>query len=158
MKKYRGVLFATIFMLGASSLFWLLGGTFVFVAGVSFITSGMLLGFYWVEVLFGKRTYEDEELHEYRRIHLPVFFEGLGLGILDYLILKVIFHSISDLLTGLVMILPAFIGTYTVRGIYLSIPDEELAKRLTLEKELLLTFFANLGFMGIVVGFKLITS
>ncbi len=156
MKRYKGVLLATIICIGATIVFWLIGREFVLVAGTSLITSGMILSLYWLETIFGKRDHSEKDPREYRKIHFPVLLEGFALGGINYLTLKLLFHRISDLLTAISILLPAFVGGYIIRLVYLITPEEKRHEILTPWSEFLIVFFANVEVWGIIAGFKIV--
>ncbi|GEM_PF-4225079 len=156
MYKYKGVIFATVFMVGMSIIFLMIGGIFVFVAGVSIGTAGMLLSFYWLETILGSGNYDNQKLKEYRKINLPVLVEGLGLGILNYLILTMLFKEVTDFTAAIAIILPMFVSAYTIRILFLCVPEEERLKTLTPAREFLLSLFADLGLLGIIIGLKIL--
>ena len=143
MKRYKGVIFATIFCMGATIIFWLIGQEFVFVAGTSLITSGMILSLYWLETVFGERDHSRKDPREYRKIHFPILLEGFALGWINYLTLKLLFLRISGLLMAISILLPAFVGGYMIRVVYLITPEEKRHEILTPWSEFLIVFFCK---------------
>lgn len=157
MRKYNGVIFATIFSTVAIIIFLLIGGKLVFVAGTTLSTSGILLALYWLEVIFRGENQQKNDPVEYRRIHYPVLIIGFALGGMDYLTLKLIFGKVSGFLAAILILLPPFVSGYIVRMIYIITPEDNLQNILTPWKEFLLTFFVNMGIWSIIAGLKLVS-
>lgn len=113
------------------------------------------ISLYWTEVIFGDMERLSKHKGDFKIVTLTALASGLFVGVLNYIISRKISITASDIILGILVLVPAFVMMFLTKIFFYVLPETETRRYLSLQRILVLSVLVDVGIMGIVVGLSL---
>jgi len=155
LEKFKVATIYTLIFGGLSFVFLLIGKKFI--GGIILGTSAYNAGILWMESIFQTGSKEHQEMM-FRKPKVVAYISGIIMGFLNYIVLSITPFFSNHLLVGISATLPLIICIFIERFIYSVFDANEVIDKLTIPKLFLMSFFLDIGLMGLIIGWELVVD